>query len=164
MAERRTALAAGELVIFFDRELASEFDYRVKQGGQLASKMRFLAAPWTALLANDVWLKNARHSNEMARRLEEKLRGSGLRHWPFPREANALFVHLPDDIAERLAGARLAVLQILRAGCLSADVLLVDNGAGHPGFRGGFVIQPSWLSRRAGTLHRSANPPDWKSA
>jgi threonine aldolase len=97
----KNGLAAGELVIFFNRGLASEFDYRVKQGGQLASKTRFLAAPWTALLANDVWLKNARHSNEMARRLEEKLRAAGLA-LAFPREANALFVHLPDDIAERL--------------------------------------------------------------
>jgi threonine aldolase len=96
----KNGLAAGELVIFFDPELAREFDYRVKQGGQLASKTRFLAAPWTALLANDLWLKNARHSNEMARRLEEKLRTAG---WTlaFPREANALFVHLPDDIAQR---------------------------------------------------------------
>ncbi len=75
----KNGLAAGELVIFFDRELAGEFDYRVKQGGQLASKIRFLAAPWTALLANDVWLKNARHANEMARRLEEKLRAAGWR-------------------------------------------------------------------------------------
>jgi threonine aldolase len=97
----KNGLAAGELVIFFDRKLASEFDYRVKQGGQLASKTRFLAAPWTALLTNDLWLKNARHSNEMARRLEEKLCAAG---WAlaFPREANALFVHLPDNIAGRL--------------------------------------------------------------
>src|SRR4029434_4260602 len=69
----KNGLAAGELVIFFDRERASEFDYRVKQGGQLASKTRFLAAPWTALLANDVWLKNARHSHEIARRPETKM-------------------------------------------------------------------------------------------
>ena len=47
----KNGIAAGELVVFFNRELAREFDYRVKQGGQLASKTRFLAAPWTGLLA-----------------------------------------------------------------------------------------------------------------
>ncbi len=98
----KNGTAVGELVVFFNRELAREFDYRAKQGGQLASKMRFVAAPWAALLANGVWLKNGRHANEMARLLEEKLRAAGLTKFAFPREANALFVHLPDEIAARL--------------------------------------------------------------
>ncbi len=98
----KNGLAAGELVVFFDRELAREFDYRVKQGAQLASKTRFLAAPWTALLANDLWLNNARHANEMARLLEEKLRSAGLAKLAFPREANALFLQLPNDTAEAM--------------------------------------------------------------
>ncbi|HEX4666559.1 MAG TPA: low specificity L-threonine aldolase [Chthoniobacterales bacterium] len=97
----KNGLAVGELVVFFERALAREFEYRVKQGGQLASKTRFLAAPWNALLADDIWLKNARHGNEMARLLEEKLAKGGLR-LAFPREANALFVRLPNDVAERL--------------------------------------------------------------
>src|SRR5205807_8457203 len=50
----KNGLAAGELVIFFKKELSSEFDYRLKQAGQLGSKMRFLAAPWFALLTDDV--------------------------------------------------------------------------------------------------------------
>jgi threonine aldolase len=97
----KNGVAVGELVVFFERELAREFEYRVKQGGQLASKTRFLAAPWAALLADDIWLKNARHANEMARLLEERLRGAGLT-LAFPREANALFVRLPGDVAERM--------------------------------------------------------------
>jgi threonine aldolase len=97
----KNGTAAGELVVFFNRELAREFDYRVKQGAQLGSKTRFLAAPWTALLGNDVWLKNARHANDMARLLEEKLRTAGL-GLVFPREASALFVHLPNEVAERM--------------------------------------------------------------
>ena len=40
LAERRTDSAAGELVIFFKPELAGDFDFRLKQGGQLASKSR----------------------------------------------------------------------------------------------------------------------------
>jgi threonine aldolase len=97
----KNGVAVGELVVFFARELAREFDYRVKQGGQLASKTRFLAAPWAALLAEEVWLKNARHSNEMARLLEEKLRGAGIT-LAFPRQANAVFARLPNDCAGRM--------------------------------------------------------------
>jgi len=98
----KNGAAAGELVIFFDRELAREFDYRAKQAGQLASKMRFLAAPWAGLLTDEVWLKNARHANAMASLLAEKLRAAGLGQLAFPREANALFLHLPNEIAEQM--------------------------------------------------------------
>ena len=97
----KNGLAAGELVVFFDRTLPQAFDYRAKQGGQLASKTRFLAAPWTALLANDVWLKNARQANEMARLLKEKLSAAGCR-LAFPREANTLFLHLPNETVEKM--------------------------------------------------------------
>ncbi len=98
----KNGVAAGELVVFFDRARAHEFEYRAKQGGQLASKMRFLAAPWTGLLGNNVWLKNARHANECARLLEEKLRAAGFSDLVFPREASALFVRLPNEIVERV--------------------------------------------------------------
>src|SRR5437868_5385468 len=69
----KNGTAAGELVIFFNKELASEFDYRAKQGGHLASKMRFLAAPWVGLLEANAWLENARHSNRCAKLLARKL-------------------------------------------------------------------------------------------
>ena len=98
----KNGAAAGELVIFFDRALAREFDYRAKQAGQLASKMRFLAAPWAGLLTGEIWLKNARHANAMASLLAEKLRAAGLGQLAFPREANALFLHLPNEIAEQM--------------------------------------------------------------
>jgi len=53
-----------------------------------------------AAARGDAW-RQSEPGSEMARRLEEKLRDAG---WAlaFPREANALFVHLPDDVAERL--------------------------------------------------------------
>ncbi len=46
----KNGLGAGELVVFFNKELAYQFDYRAKQGGQLGSKMRFLAAPWMGVI------------------------------------------------------------------------------------------------------------------
>ncbi len=98
----KNGTAAGELVVFFNKELATEFDYRVKQAGQLASKMRFLAAPWLGLLKDGAWLRNARHANEAARSLAEQLgvlRGIEL---AFPREANEVFLRMGDSLVKNL--------------------------------------------------------------
>ena len=46
----KNGMAVGEAILFFNRDLAGDFDYRCKQAGQLASKMRFLAAPWVGVL------------------------------------------------------------------------------------------------------------------
>lgn len=97
----KNGTAAGELVIFFKKKLAEEFDYRVKQAGQLASKTRFLAAPWAGLLADDVWLENARHANRSARAMAEKLTAVGLEP-VFPCEASAVFLRMPDELARKL--------------------------------------------------------------
>ena len=72
----KNGLPVGEAVVFFRRDLAEDFEWRVKQAGQLASKMRFISAPWMGLLENDVWLKNARHANAMARRLHDRVKGT----------------------------------------------------------------------------------------
>ncbi len=98
----KNGTAAGELVVFFDRALARDFDYRVKQGAQLGSKMRFIAAPWAALLTDDVWLKNARHANECAQLLAEKLRAAGVPEPVFPLEASALFLRLREDVVTQM--------------------------------------------------------------
>lgn len=98
----KNGLAVGECLIFFDRELAKDFAWRRKQAGQLNSKMRFMTAPWRALLEDDVWLKNARHANAMGLRLANGLaaiKGVELMH---PVEANGVFVHLPADLQQRL--------------------------------------------------------------
>lgn len=98
----KNGVGAGELVIFFKKDLAREFDYRLKQAGQLASKMRFLAAPWLGLLKNDVWLRNARHANAAARKLGERLRADIRIDIAFPVEANAVFVRMRDDLVRKL--------------------------------------------------------------
>jgi len=96
----KNGLAVGELVIFFNREQAREFDYRAKQAGQLASKMRFLAAPWLGLLTNDVWLRNAKRANSAAQNLADAIRECNA-EVTFPTEANAVFFRL-DDSAVRI--------------------------------------------------------------
>ena len=99
----KNGTAAGELIVFFKKELALEFDYRAKQAGQLASKMRFLAAPWAGLLHDNVWLQNARRANERAQLLAEKLTALGLT-LAFPCEASAVFLHLPEQLVAQLHG------------------------------------------------------------
>ena len=95
----KNGAAAAELVIFFKKELSFEFNYRLKQAGQLASKTRFLAAQWLGLLSNDVWLRNARHANATASRLADRLRAAGKIDIVLPVEANAVFVRLSEQLA-----------------------------------------------------------------
>lgn len=98
----KNGLPVGESVVFFDKALAQDFAYRVKQAGQLSSKMRFISAPWLGLLENDVWLRNARHANEMARLLHERICDLPGVKVLFPVEANAVFVELPEFVAKAL--------------------------------------------------------------
>ncbi len=93
----------GEAVVFFDRERADNFRRRCKQSGQLASKMRFLSAQWVGLLENGAWLRYAEHSNRMAAYLERQLERVPGAKISFPREANAVFVSLPEEAAAAVA-------------------------------------------------------------
>lgn len=98
----KNGVGTGELVIFFDKTASRDFQYRVKQAGHLGSKMRFLAAQWLGLLNGDVWLRNARHANEAARQLAQRLRNeAGVRN-AFPVESNAVFVQLSDQVVHGL--------------------------------------------------------------
>ena len=97
----KNGLLSTEAVVFFNRELAREFEYRVKQSGQLASKMRFASAQWAAILRDGAWLRNGAHANAQARRLADGLRALGL---PLvtPTEVNGVFVELPPAVAKQL--------------------------------------------------------------
>jgi threonine aldolase len=98
----KNGLPVGEAVVFFDRRLAHEFDYRCKQSGQLASKMRFLAAPWVGLLESGEWLKNAEHANRCAQRLATGLQRIAGAKLLSSVEANSVFVELPPAVGARL--------------------------------------------------------------
>jgi threonine aldolase len=98
----KNGMAVGEAVIFFDRELAADFDYRCKQAGQLASKMRFLAAPWVGMLEGGTWLKNAAHANACARRLAEAVADLPDFKLMFEVQANAVFLAAGEDRLQAL--------------------------------------------------------------
>lgn len=100
----KNGTAAGELVVFFNKDLAREFDYRAKQGGQLASKMRFLAAPWAGLLSDNAWIENAQHSNRCAQLLAGKLSEALGVEPVFPCEASAVFMRMSEQLASDLRG------------------------------------------------------------
>ncbi len=101
----KLGLPVGEAILFFDKTLAEEFAYRCKQAGQLASKMRFLSAPWLAMLEQDAWLNHARHANAMARRLADRLSAIAGAEMLLPTEANGVFVNLPEAAVEALRAA-----------------------------------------------------------
>ena len=98
----KNGMAFGEALVFFDKHLARDFAFRRKQSGQLASKMRFVSAPWVGVLCDGAWLRHAAHANAMAAELER-----GLRKLPgvtiaFPRQANAVFALLPTVAIDHL--------------------------------------------------------------
>jgi threonine aldolase len=96
----KSGMAVGEAVIFFDRALSDEFAYRCKQAGQLASKMRFLAAPWLGMLEGGAWLRHAAHANAMAALLHDRLHALPGVKVLRPPQANSVFVQLPPGVGD----------------------------------------------------------------
>lgn len=93
---------AVEAVIIFDPEKAQEFEFRRKRGAHLFSKLRYLSAQLDGYLSNDVWLKNARHANDMVRILSEKLAPLDHVTQLYPAQANELFLQLPEEKIQAL--------------------------------------------------------------
>jgi len=86
-----------EAIVILNRDLAHRFGARMKHGGQLTSKARFLAAPWLGMLADGAWSTRAAHANAMAKRL------AALNPFPLthPVEANAVFVEMDEATLHR---------------------------------------------------------------
>ena len=98
----KNGLLFGEAVVFCTPGLAGDFLFTRKQLGQLASKMRFVAAQFEALLDGDLWLSSARHANAMAARLAAAVGGIDGLEVVHPVEANAVFARLPRPAIDRL--------------------------------------------------------------
>jgi threonine aldolase len=96
-----------DAVVFFDADLVGDVPRRRKRTGQDLSKTRFLAAQLLAYLENDLWLRNARHANAMARRLADAVEASADLALLHPVEGNMLFVATTQDRLESLARAGL---------------------------------------------------------
>jgi threonine aldolase len=112
----KNGMPLGEAVVIFDEELADEFDYRTKQAGQLASKMRFLAAPWVGMLESGAWLKRAQHANACAQRLADGIRKLRHAELMYAVDANAVFVKLPAAWPQALRGEGWSFYDFIAAG------------------------------------------------
>ncbi|MFI5234954.1 MAG: threonine aldolase family protein [Gemmatimonadales bacterium] len=101
----KNGLMGAEAVVFFDPALTEGFKYLRKQGMQLASKHRYLAAQFEALLTNALWRRNAEHANAMARRLAEGVRAVRGVTITQPVEVNGVFARLADRVITPLREA-----------------------------------------------------------
>jgi threonine aldolase len=98
----KNGILGGEAVVFFGPEHAQDFLYLRKQSMQLASKMRFIAAQFEALLTNDLWRRSAEHANRMARLLEKEISRIPEVKIVWKVEANGVFVQIPRDSIEKI--------------------------------------------------------------
>ncbi len=97
----KNGLLGAEAVVFADVDRSRHFGFVRKQGMQLASKTRFLAAQFGALLEDDLWLRAARHANAMAAQLHERVRKVRKVEVTQAVQANAVFARIPQEaIAE----------------------------------------------------------------
>ena len=100
-ATKNGALGA-EAVVFFNPEMAANFRFYRKQGMQLASKMRFIAAQVEALFIGDLWLQNARHANRMAQLLKREVSKIPQVKIIYNVEANGVFAQIPRKAIAKL--------------------------------------------------------------
>ena len=98
----KNGILGGEAVVFFQPTLSSDFLYLRKQGMQLASKMRFIAAQFEALLTKDLWKRSAEHANRMARVLEAEVRKIPQVHIVWKVESNGVFAQIPKPAIEKI--------------------------------------------------------------
>lgn len=98
----KNGMMYGEAVVFFRPELAREFRFLRKQAMQLASKMRFISAQFSALLEGGLWRENAANSNSMARVLAEAAGAVPGVEITRPVETNAVFARIPARAVEAL--------------------------------------------------------------
>jgi len=98
----KNGLLLGEAVVCFNPELSKHTLFIRKQAMQLASKMRFIAAQFSALLSDYLWLKNAGHANRMAKLLEEKVKTIPGVKIVQPVQANAVFARLKRRAIDKL--------------------------------------------------------------
>jgi threonine aldolase len=98
----KNGILGGEAVVFFRPQLGHDFLYMRKQSMQLASKMRFIAAQFEALLTNDLWRRSAEHANRMARLLEKAIRRIPEVRVVWKVEANGVFAQIPRHSIEKI--------------------------------------------------------------
>lgn len=135
----KLGMAVTEAVVFFDKALARDFEYRCKQAGQLCSKMRFISAQWQRILTDNVWHTHASRANGLARKLADGLGKIAGVQILYPVDANAVFARLPDALKLKLKGCGWQFYSFIGGGSrlmcswattdADVDAFLADAGA-----------------------------------
>ena len=99
----KNGLLAGDLIVSFNEKASKKMKFVRKQFGHLLSKMRFVSAQFLAYLNDDLYLKTAGHSNEMAKYFEYRLKEFDFIEVASAVDSNMLFVKLPLSITDELA-------------------------------------------------------------
>jgi threonine aldolase len=99
----KNGMMYGEAVCFLRKGISDDFKYIRKQGMQLASKMRFISSQYIAYFRNQLWSRNAAHSNSMALILAEKMKKLNRISITQPVQSNGVFALIPRKVAEKVS-------------------------------------------------------------
>lgn len=98
----KNGMMFGDAVVFFDKKLVKNFEFFRKQGMHLMSKMRYISVQFEALLSNDLWKKNAKHANSMAKLLYNEIKDTPGVEVTQEVESNAVFAIIPKKHVEKI--------------------------------------------------------------
>ncbi len=101
----KAGMMFGEAVIFLNKDLYKDSQFFLKRSMQLASKMRFIACQFQAILTDNLWRNIAMHTNHLARLLAERLQPFSQIQITQPVDTNAVFATIPEKWNEPLQSA-----------------------------------------------------------
>lgn len=91
-----------DVLVILNKSLVHDADYIYKQIGQDVAKSRFFSATVNSLLEDDLWVRNARHANEMAKRLHSQIKSNSRVQIVLPVETNFIWSVIPEEMNQRL--------------------------------------------------------------
>lgn len=98
----KAGIVFGEAVVWFNPHRAKRAEYLRKNVTQLHSKMRYIAAQYEALLADDLFIDLGRRANSAARELYDATRHHTALGLTAPPSVNSLFPTLADPAKSAL--------------------------------------------------------------
>ena len=93
----KNGMMFGEAVIFFNTSTIAEVPFIRKQAMQLHSKTRFIAAQFSTVLKDGLWLKAAAHANRMAQMLANEAENIPGVRITQEVQGNEIFAIIPRD-------------------------------------------------------------------
>jgi threonine aldolase len=98
----KAGMMFGEAVIFFSSKANGSYKYHLKRSMQLASKNRFIAAQFQAMLKDNLWQKLAQHTNDLAKRFEQEVKGIPGVAIAHPVQTNSVFLTMSPSLYEKM--------------------------------------------------------------